>query len=163
MRAPCSLTSRPRLASGPGRVGVTLPLSIRTASTRRTRIHTRGLERTLSPGRMLQGISGSSADLAKTAPEPWDSSTTYGSTRVARGLSSRAPVWLIRLASMALQELHQARTHPEDAKRRLAGRIPLEICGSSGEKAKMETTLQRPTEFWTIFGYTTSLPSSGLS
>src|SRR5260370_2059135 len=133
------------------------------ASTRLPPIHTRGLERTLSPGRMLQGISGSSADLAKTAPEPWDSSTTSGSTRVARGLSSRAPVWLTRLASMALQELHQARTRPADAKRRLAGRVALEIYGSSGEKAKMETIHRRSTEFWMIFRYTKSLPTSGLS
>src|SRR6266481_96502 len=112
---------------------------------------------------MLQGISGSSADLAKTAPEPWDSSTTSGSTQVARGLSSRAPVLLTRLASMAPQELHQARTRPADAKRRLAGPMPLEICGSSAEKAKMETIHRRPTEFWMIFGFTTSLPNSGLS
>src|SRR5260370_32734210 len=76
-----------------------LPLSAGTASARPMSIHTRGLERTLSLGRMLQGISGSSADLAKTAPEPWDSSTTCGRTRVACGLSSRAPVCLIRLAS----------------------------------------------------------------
>src|SRR5258708_1555869 len=117
------------------------------ASTRLTLIHTQGLERTLSPGRMLQGISGSSADLAKTAPEPWDSSTTYGRTPVARGLSSGAPVWLTRSASTALQEWHQPRTRLERAKRRLAGRIPLEICGSSGEKAKMETIHQRQTEF----------------
>src|SRR5207302_6825501 len=150
MRAPCSPTSRPRLASAPGKAGLALPLSTRTASTRLARIHTRGLERTLSSGRMLQGISGSSADLAKTAPEPWDSSTTYGSTRVARGLSSRAPVWLTRLASMALQELHQAPTRQEDGKRRLPGRMPLEICGSSGEKAEMQTIHQRPTEFWMI-------------
>src|SRR5258708_21777692 len=122
------------------------------ASTRLTLIHTRGLERTLSPGRMLQGISGSSADLAKTAPEPWDSSTTCGSTRVARGLSSRAPVWLTRLASMALQELHQARTRPGDAKRRLAGRMPLEIFGSSGGKAKIGTIHPLPTEDAGDFG-----------
>src|SRR2546425_6992004 len=133
------------------------------ASIRLPPIHTRGLERTLSPGRMLQGISGSLADLAKTAPEPWDSSTTSGSTRVARGLSSRAPVWLTRLASMALQELHQARTRPADAKRRLAGRMPLEVHGTSGGGAQVDTIHRRPTEIWMIFGYTTSLPTSGLS
>src|SRR5438874_5245787 len=88
------------------------------------------------------------ADLAKTAPEPWDSSTTYGSTRVARGLSSRVLAWLTRPASMALRELHQPPTRQEDGKRRLPGRMPLEICGSSGEKAKMQTIHRRPTEFW---------------
>src|SRR3989441_12694229 len=109
------------------------------ASIRLPPIHTRGLERTLSPGRMLQGISGSSADLAKTAPEPWDSSTTYGSTRVACGLSSRVPPWLTRSASMALRELHQPRTRLEDAKRRLPGRMALEVCGSLGGEAREGT------------------------
>src|SRR5437879_3007024 len=152
MRAPCSLTSRPRLASGPGKAVLPLSVSIRTASTRLARIHTRGLERTLSPGRMLQGISGSSADLAKTAPEPWDSSTTLGRHLLDGELCSRGPVWLVRLEPMEPKGLNKARTGPEDARRGLAGRMPLKTCGSSGEKAKMETIPRRPTEFWTIFG-----------